>query len=212
MKTYVNLEVYPDCASGDYIAKLEDCLPDRWTRDKVAEKRVNSFGWACNYCFTYDCDDGTEVVTLFFIEMSGGGLRVSNIMPSKSDRLTYSEYNKILSDFTDSVISRLPDAGKHTVVALSDEVNFEVLLGECGFELLKKFATTANKSSGSCHPSDCEKWFDFIHHVHENDIDFGASQFERYIHEVANWPVDTGCDLVQEYEFARALLKHTPVS
>lgn len=208
MKTFRDLEIHPDGEPGAYISKLEQNLPEGWTRNFDSEQRTGTIGACQYYCFTCENRQGLEVATLFFIEREDGALYVCNIVPRDKSSLSYGEYNMILDDFADSVIAKLPGADEHLVLASSDTVDFKVILGEEAYKLLDRFAMTSNRSSGSAHPSDREKWFDFIHYVHDNDIDFGPSQFKRYILEEAKWPEKTGWDLVLEYEFALDLLAY----
>ena len=210
MKTYRDLEIHPQGKLDDYIAKLELNLPDGWIRNVDSEQRIGTIAGSRYYCFTSEGRPSIEVATLFFLTRDDGALYVCNVVPRDKSSLTYDEYNQIVDDFVDNVVSRLPDADADLVLASSDTVDFKVLLGADAYKLLDRFAMTSNRSSGSAHPSDRDKWFAFIHHVHENDIDFGASLFKRYILEEAKWPSETGWDLVLEYEFAIGLLKFQP--
>lgn len=160
------------------------------------------------YCFTCENRPGVEHATMFFVEREDQAIYVANIIPREKSQLSHAEYNSILDDFTQSVLDQLPDRDEHLVMGFSDKIDVKVLLGPEGHRLLERFAKTSNRSTGSAHPSDREKWFDFIYFIHHNDIDFGPSVFKRYMLEEAKWPEDQAWQLTIEYEFALGLLRH----
>lgn len=208
MNTFRDLEIHPKGRPSEFADLLASHLPDGWSRSRETEKESSRGAGVTYYCFTCENRPGVEHATMFFLEREDGAIYVCNIIPREKSQLGYAEYNAVLDDFTRSVLEQLPDRDEHLVMAFSDEIDVEVLLGEEGFRLLERFAKTSNRSTGSAHPSDREKWFDFIWHVHENDIDFGPSVFKRYIVEDAGWPAEQGWELTIEYEFALGLLQH----
>ena len=70
---------------------------------------------------------------------------------------------------------------------------------------LQTFSSAANKSTGSGHHYDQERWFDFLVDLHKDRPDFDGTILERWLMD-NGWSDDTASDLVIEYEFAQALL------
>lgn len=208
MNTYRDLEIHPKAPPSVFADVLEANLPAGWSRCKTTETESSRGAGVTYYCFTCENRPGLEFATIFFVQREDGAIYVANIIPRAKSHLSYAEYNAILDDFVQSVVETLPNRDDHLVMSFSDKLDVKVLLGEDGFRLLERFSKFANQSTGSSHPMDREKWFDFIWHVHDNDIDFGPSVFQRYIIEEAKWPEDKGGKLVIEYEFALGLLRH----
>src|SRR5262245_16412719 len=73
-------------------------------------------------------------------------------------------------------------------------------------EKLRVFCAVANKRSGSSHPVDRERWYNFIVAAHEGGTEFSASTLARWLVEEGCWDDETAEKLAIEYEFARGLL------
>jgi hypothetical protein len=207
MKTFRDLEIYPNAGPSVLADLLTNHLPDGWSRSREAEENVFT-KTATYYCFTCENRPGVENATMYFVERADQGIHVANIISSRKSELSHAEYNAILEDFTKSVVYQVPDWDKHLVMIFPDKIDVEVLLGSEGYRLLQQYANSANRSTGSAHPSDREMWFDFIWHVHRNAIDFEPSVLKRYMSEEAKWPIEQACQLTIEYEFALGLLRY----
>lgn len=72
---------------------------------------------------------------------------------------------------------------------------------------LHRFSVTANKSTGSKHPSDRRRWFDFIFAAHRAQSRLDSQILARWLTEVEEWPSEVVEDLVIQYEFGVALLE-----
>ena len=87
-----------------------------------------------------------------------------------------------------------------------DEENIENWISEESVKKLKKFSVAANKSTGSAHPLDRKRWFDFLITVHHEHNKLDVSQLSRWLIECEHWPEDIAHELAMEYEFAMGLL------
>lgn len=209
MKTFRDLEIHPKSNPSALADLLAGHLPNGWSRSREAEENVFT-KTATYYCFTCENRPGVENATIYFVEREGQSIYVANILSSRKSELSHAEYNAILEDFTKSVVDQVLNRDEHLVMIFPDEIDVEVLLGSEGHSLLKRYAKSANRSTGSAHPSDREMWFDFIWHVHSNTIDFEPSVLNRYMSEEAKWPIEQADQLTIEYEFALGLLRHRP--
>lgn len=147
-----------------------------------------------------------------------GCVKVGNIVPLEKDQLTVEEYNKILDLFYSDIVK--PYSVKHMDIEIIgptsekfDPLNY---ITEKALQKLVKFCNAANKSTGSSHPCDEERWFDFIcqtvddEKIFDYDILFGFLTDEEYwgkkdpdflgaIGQFA-WDEEKGAELASEYE------------
>ena len=86
-------------------------------------------------------------------------------------------------------------------------MNIEGSLSPRALKLLRSFSTLANKSTGSAHPLDEQRWFAFIIAVHKDGSPLDAGTLGRWLIEDEAWPEDSAHTLTIEYEVARSLLK-----
>lgn len=208
MQDYRDLEIHPKGSLEEFIELVSNQLPPGWARSTETEDSIRS-NMAHYFVFTCDGTRGPEAAALFFLKREDGALYVCNIVPQAKFQLSRGEYNAILDDFRVGVLEALPCRDDHLVLAFSDKIEPSVILGEAGFKLLERFALTSNRSTGSAHPSDRQKWFDLISYVHRNEIEFGPHLLERYLVEVAKWPEDVASDIACEFSFGLGLLSHS---
>jgi hypothetical protein len=74
------------------------------------------------------------------------------------------------------------------------------------YQKLEAFAISANRTTGSSHPSDQERWLEFLTAAYRQRCLVDPSVLLRWFHEEMHWPEDASLKLAGEYEFARGLL------
>jgi hypothetical protein len=74
--------------------------------------------------------------------------------------------------------------------------------------LLHRFSAAANKSTGSSHPCDEERWLEFVTAAHREKAALDASTLEQWLREGEGWPEDIASELAVDYEKARSLLSY----
>ena len=57
-------------------------------------------------------------------------------------------------------------------------------------DALRMFSVGANKSTGSSHPSDQERWFQFLFAAYRAQGEFDPYLLRRWLEEVEKWPPD----------------------
>jgi hypothetical protein len=135
--------------------------------------------------------------------------KVVNIIPQKKHELSYDEYNGLLDLFySDIKQDKFPNL--EFIISKSDELHPQDILKNETIIALSSFADTANKSTGSAHPSDMKKWCNFICTAFKNNDYKNLSEYylENFLIEDYNWPSDKAVNLVIEYTFAIELLKY----
>ena len=71
---------------------------------------------------------------------------------------------------------------------------------------LRRFSVLANKSTGSSHPSDRERWVAFLIKAHQDERSFNSDLLMRWLVEVEGWPEEVADKLASQYEFGLDLL------
>ena len=127
-------------------------------------------------------------------------------MPGEVSELSHDQYNAILMDFHDNVLRKLSTDFPVTMIASGDQRRLDDILSPEAMTLLNRFCGLANKSTGSAHPLDKERWYDFLIMVGSQRPALTAHDLMRWLTEVDAWPARTAQDLVIEFEFAVGLL------
>lgn len=182
-------------------------LAEGWTRDADAEDHMTMFPSGTKrlvYCFAAPKRPRRPAATVFLLNRDDGTLQVANVVPSEQHELSRDEYNAIIEDFYKRFVR--PAAERHGVQAeLTDaKADLEHWLPESAAEKLRLFCARANKRTGSNHPMDRERWYDFIVAAHE--ADFTSATLVRWLQEEGGWDEEMADRLAAEYEFARGLL------
>lgn len=147
-----------------------------------------------------------------------GELKVGNIVPLEKDELKITEYNNILLKFYEEVIEPYKNCGTDLVIDSPSDDKFNPLdvISEKALKKLEAFCNGANKSTGSSHPCDRERWFDFICQTVDDsrmidastlatflkDEDYWGNKPDGYIGVIGKyaWDEDKAYELALEYE------------
>ncbi len=116
-------------------------------------------------------------------------IKVVNIVPLMKDQLSIQEYNSVLDLFFEEVIA--PNKEKFiglTVFGPESDV-FDPLkyISEDALKKLELFCNLANKTTGSSHPSDEERWFDFICQTVDDNQTFDYDTLYRFLMDEEYW-------------------------
>ncbi len=76
----------------------------------------------------------------------------------------------------------------------------EDLLSDESCRKFRKFSRTANKSTGRAHPSDEEKWLEFIYSILKNG-EYLAIEDLRFFLQEDRWDEQTALELSLDYEY-----------
>ncbi|MFZ2315512.1 MAG: hypothetical protein WAW86_07635 [Gammaproteobacteria bacterium] len=210
IEVFQNLDIsFPELETESFINDLTNILAEGWTRDIELENKVNNDANVYNtqyYCFKCDETEDRKAATLWLIK-STGGLKVNNITPAISGRLSYSEYNAILNEFH-----------KEYILPICNKKNFETRLSKANITIddwaepatvkaLKLFSVCANKGTGRGHPLDDERWMDFVLTAHEVNDSLHSEDLRRWLVEEEKWFDEIAWKLCEDYEYGRQLLK-----
>ncbi|MFA5480233.1 MAG: hypothetical protein WC337_09435 [Candidatus Muiribacteriota bacterium] len=145
------------------------------------------------------------------LDYSNSEFKVTNIIPAPGEKIQLSkdEYNKILDKFEDDCITET--ARKYSLLIEkdnNDEAQLSDYLTEEGIRKFKSFSNRANKSTGSAHPLDRKRWYDFICQTFLDGNDNIKDILAEWLIEEENWTEEKAYKLLLEYEFGYDLLNH----
>jgi hypothetical protein len=155
--------------------------------------------------FDRNKSEGLEAATLVLWGQSDG-YRVTNIVPSTVGDLGYSKYNALLQDFERIAAPVVRQKGFSSETTANLET-IDDWFPPNAAQALQRFSTAANKSTGSSHPLDRERWFQFLIQAHTDSGRFDSDLLDRWRIEVEGWSEDIATKLVIEYEFGIELLR-----
>jgi hypothetical protein len=214
MKVFRDLVVHGESARLEAMAEeISRSMANGWARDPEAEGNMRSGAVLTHrpvYCFALGKGTRrTPAATVFLLGKDQDSLYVANVVPHEKSELTHDEYNSILEDFYRKFVE--PAARNVGVRAeLSEpEADLERWLPVEAAEKLRRFCASANKRTGSSHPMDRERWFDFIVSSHDAGASFTSSTLARWLCETGGWDEELSDELATEYDFARNLLDYT---
>ncbi|UEL48292.1 hypothetical protein [Terrisporobacter hibernicus] len=122
-------------------------------------------------------------------DVMSGELHVGNIIPIEKSQLSIDEYNKVLQKFYDDVIKPYKKSGSSLNISelTSDEFDPLSEISKTALKKLEKFCKSANKSTGSSHPSDRNRWFDFICQTVDDGRVFDYAKLARFLQDENHW-------------------------
>ena len=118
-----------------------------------------------------------------------GELKVGNIVPIEKKELSVNEYNAVLLQFYDDVIKPFKESGTELSISQPSDDIFDPKseISETALKKLELFCSAANKSTGSSHPCDQERWFDFICQTVDDGKMFDYSTLASFLQDEAYW-------------------------
>lgn len=195
---------------GDDLLKVRAALiasaaaPWRHDRDAEDETRKLAVSDVDRIVFVRDAGDGVEAAGLF-LWSKNGSYEVTNIVPRETASLGESGYNTVLRDFIARVVEPAAAQADFRIAVTTPEQTLDDWLPDAAASALRRFSATANKATGSTHPSDRERWQTFLIAVHGAGPPLATALLKRWLVE-DGWTEDAAQELTSEYEFGLALL------
>lgn len=180
-----------------------------WSRDMESEERIRNKALPNRgRTFSFKCTKRGDrpAADLFLMEKDDSSLYVTNIVPQEHGQLSYAEFNAILEEFATLFVWPAAERTGSRVEMTEAEADLESWVSPETAKKLRLFCWSANKSTGSAHPADRKRWFDFIVSAHREGSLLDSTTLRRWLHESAGWDENGSHELASEYEFARELL------
>jgi hypothetical protein len=187
----------------DRIAEsIDSLITTPWSRDSEVE---NTRG---HYLVYRRDEDGANRALRLFLSPVSGKARVTNVVPINRPRLSMADYNDAVVEFVDRFAR---SAAANLVLDLqlgSDQIDLRHDLDAGTIAALQEFSEGANRSTGSSHPMDLDRWYAFILKLHHSNARVSAEVLGQWL-QLDGWDDDEiVADLQSEFEFAMGLLDH----
>lgn len=116
-------------------------------------------------------------------------VKVCNIVPLQKNQLTIEEYNQLLDLFYNDIAKVYGQTHDDIKVVGPSTGCFNPLdyISESALNKLTLFCNTANKSTGSSHPCDEERWFDFICQTVDDGRVFDYDTLSKFLQDEEYW-------------------------
>lgn len=209
MKVFKELVVaIPENRRGDFLSRVEKSLPSGWSRDREAESRIPGPEKEHNAYFVCQPQDNRPSALVALVPKSEQSLYVSNIVPREASQLTHEQYNRVLDEFANTCIAPIANQMDFTFTLTSDKATLETWVCAETAEKFRRFSALANKSTGSSHPCDKDRWYEFVISVVMNKDRLDASTLMRWLAEEDGWPQDIAHEMGIEFEQEVGLLEY----
>lgn len=209
MKVFKDLEIeVPTNKRNEFLTGLERALPAGWIRDRKAEENTPSATEDIFYYFVCPPAGERLAALVALVARDDRVMYVSNIVPRDVSELKYDQYNYILDEFADKCVMPVADKMNLRVIRSSGQATLESWVSPDTAKKFHTFSALANKSTGTSHPNDKERWYEFIIAVVRNHDNLHSSSLARWLVEEDGWDADTAEAMAIEYEQEIGLLKH----
>lgn len=207
MKTFRDLYIHLNGVDLEIFSNdLERQSKAPWRRRKDKEEDLGGTGDK-PICFESSKGSSVAPAALFLFPKNQETWWVSNIVPTEKSELTYDEYNAALENFFENIVRPAIEETPVTAELTSNEITIGSLAGVEAEKALVRFSNAANKSTGSSHPLDRKRWFEFLILVHEAKADLHADLIIRALVELG-WSEERAIELGLQFEFAEDLLSY----
>ena len=136
------------------------------------------------------------------------GYKVVNIVPLEVNKISINIYNDVLNDFLNRIAK---PASKNADFRIKIKPRMQSITdwtSQKAADVLHRFSVLANKSTGSGHPLDQKRWFQFLLSARRTRRRLSPHLLGRWLVEVEGWPSEIAGSLVMEYEYGMNLLDH----
>lgn len=207
MKRFQDLYItFEESKILELISAISKALPPYWSRDESREKEVDMGLDISMFCFARSKQDGLDS-KLWLSNYNYNKWNVSNIVPSEKNELNIDEYNKVLIEFYQCIKKLNIDNEDLNTELTKAEYSIEDIISTDASKALRSFSSNANKSTGSSHPRDASRWYDFLCLIfREDECHLNNDDIKKFFIE-DGWSESRAIDLVIEYEFSMSLLE-----
>lgn len=185
----------------DFISLIGRSLPNDWCYDELRSDRFSVLSSCKSFVYIYSGKKFPKCA--LFLCYDQDKLEVANIVPAEISQLSIDQYNAILTDFVTRVfpeeLSNLSSRNLDLLTIMSPDT----------IKKLDIFCHSANKSSGSGHPCDRERWNQFIisAFLTGDEQKLYDDTLGRILVEIYYWDEKTANELIHEYTFGVDLLR-----
>lgn len=136
------------------------------------------------------------------------GYYVPNIVPVSMGELTIAQYNSILRDFIKEIAKPAAARCALEIIVTPPNQSIDDWMSPDAAKNLRQFSANANKSTGTGHPLDQRRWFEFVISAHRSEESVNARYLCRWLIEVDGWSDKSAQNLTDNFETEIALLAY----
>lgn len=207
-KVYGTLEVPLAGRSYDtLIALMAERAKTPWSRNSEIEDRHHHGLMGNSRCFDFEGNQNAKAGHVWISRNDKDVAWLTNIIPINERSLTPDEYNDIRDIFAHELVAPAAAELDLELQVSKREVTIDDWIDPESRDALYAFSGSANKSTGSSHPSDKERWDHFICLIHLHKVTFDTDYLQEWLNR-DGWDWDRASDLAIEYEQGLSLLSH----
>ncbi|WP_439395187.1 hypothetical protein ACRQ5Q_39450 [Bradyrhizobium sp. PMVTL-01] len=208
LEVFRNFEITGDQAKfTNFLSQLSKSLPSGWKRNANREKEIRHASAKDARTFVFSiAPQGERPAANLFLMRSAHSVRITNVVPVEYGKLSKSQYNSFIDEFSRAAAPIAESMGLDATVT-SGQLDVRTLLGDSTFRALKAFSQMANRTTGATHPLDRGRWLDFLILQHIEGARLDGDILTRWFIEEERWPDSEAYDLGSQFEFARELLR-----
>jgi hypothetical protein len=203
MKTFRQLQLY---GSRAQIAALREKLA-KFVPTPAWQRNVDLRGSSAPDVSVFEYTGGDAPGAFVWLFDEPYGARVTNIVPKSASSLSHDEYNTIAECFVRDVLNPLRTQIPVRIDLEPTNRSIDDLLPAPVALALRRFSSSANRSTGTAHPQDAEMWDNFVILAHRAQVSLAPNTLERLLVEDEHWDDDQAHDLALKYASARRLLE-----
>ena len=168
-----------------FVAEIQNFVTGNWSVEIVDKPTMH---WI-EFNYRGNRVDQAAVFITIGEYLREGELRVNNIVPLEKSQLSVDEYNNILRLFYNEIIKPYKESHFDIDISqLTDDIfDPRTVISEEALNKLKAFCSLANKATGSSHPCDQERWFDFICQTVDDDRIFDLDTLAKFLQDESYW-------------------------
>lgn len=133
--------------------------------------------------------------------------RIPNVVPRDfGKRLTICQYNDIINDFVDLVLTPTLNSLKTEISLSPRRLKLRDMMSAESLNALRAFLSEGFVCARVLHPNDVQRLCRFIWSLHEHDARFDVDLFRRWLEEADSWPEDYASSLATRVDQGLTLL------
>lgn len=145
-----------------------------------------------------------------WLSIKNNKLEVRNVTSSLENRLSISDYNRVIAAFKKDVVDSCKSDDATIVVTNEDVCLMDLISSDCA-KALEKWAGSCNKSMPLSHPSDEDLWFEFLYETMKEEKRLSLDDLKKWLEEDEQWPLSFNeqiDEVLISYEYSLSLLDY----
>lgn len=207
IEVFRDLNINSDQVTLDVIrASFLSAQTDEWVHDDEQEAKLRRHSVLEGDVLVFLYDGSIHPKSTLTLWQRDNSYRVTNIVPAEVGQLDAKQYNELLMDFVSKVVNR-SNQREALNLGLTDDIrSLDSWTSESAARALSSFSSLANKSTTNSHPSDNQRWEEFVILAHHSKDKLPVYILMQWLVEVDGWDETSASKLAIDYEQGISLL------